>query len=125
MAKKTYTLDEVEAMDREFLTPEIVAGVIGCDPYSINVQVKTDPTRLGFPASMCGTRVLIPKAGFLRFCRGVRETVIRNETVVHHETEVKLKLVRPTKQRYAARKAKAKARAAEPVAAPEPVEAAG
>ena len=125
MAKKTYTLDEVEAMDREFLTPEIVAGVIGCDPYSINVQVKADPTRLGVPASMCGTRVLIPKAGFLRFCRGERETVIRNETVVHHETEVKLKLVRPTKQRYAARKAKAKARAEDPVAAPEPVEAAG
>lgn len=93
MAKKTYTLAEVEAMDREFLTPEIVAGVIGWDPYSINLQVKADPTRLGFPASMCGTRVLIPKEGFLRFCRGVRETVIRNETTVHKE--VTLKLLRP------------------------------
>ena len=117
MAKKTYTLAEVEAMDREFLTPEIVAGVIGWDPYSINLQVKADPTKLGFPASMCGTRVLIPKEGFLRFCRGVRETVIRNETVVHHETEVKLKLVRPKKKRVG------KAKAPEVVETTENVEA--
>lgn len=103
MAKKTYTLAEVEAMDREFLTPEIVAGVIGWDPYSINVQVKEDPSRLGFPVSMCGTRVRIPKEGFLRFCRGDRETVIRRE----------LTLVKPPKKK--ARKKKA----------PKPVEAAG
>lgn len=119
MAKKTYTMEDIEAMDREFLTPEIVAGVIGWDPYSINLQVKADPTQLGFPVSMLGTRVLIPKEGFLRFCRGVRETVIRNETVVHHETEVKLKLVRPKKKRVG------KAKAREPVENPEPVEAAG
>ena len=70
MAKKTYTLEDIEAMDREFLTPEIVAGVIGWDPYSINLQAKADTTKLGFPVIMAGTRVLIPKEGFLRFCRG-------------------------------------------------------
>lgn len=72
MAKKRYTLAEIEAMDREFLTPAIVGGCLGWDPYSINLQVKADASKLGFPAMMCGSRVLIPKEGFLNFCRGKR-----------------------------------------------------
>ena len=75
MAKKHYTLAEIEAMDREFLTPAIVGACLGWDPYSINLQVKADASRLGFPVISAGTRVLIPKDGFLRFCRGIqRET---------------------------------------------------
>lgn len=66
-----YTIAEIEAMDRDFLTPTIVGGCLGWDPYSINLQVKADPSRLGFPTIMHGSRVLIPKEGFLRFCRGL------------------------------------------------------
>lgn len=72
MAKVTrYTLAEIEAMDREFLTPAIVAGALGWDQYSISLQAKIDPKALGFPVIRHGTRTLIPKEGFLRFCRGI------------------------------------------------------
>ena len=70
MAKERYSLADIEAMDREFLTPAIVGRCLGWDPYSINLQAKADTTKLGFPVIMAGTRVLIPKEGFLRFCRG-------------------------------------------------------
>ena len=72
MAKVTrYTLAEIEAMDREFLTPAIVGGCLGWDPYSINLQAHADSSKLGFPTIVHGRRVLIPKEGFLRFCRGI------------------------------------------------------
>ena len=72
MAKVTrYTLAEIEAMDREFLTPAIVAGCLGWDQYSISLQAKIDPKALGFPVIRHGSRTLIPKEGFLRFCRGI------------------------------------------------------
>lgn len=66
-----YSLEEIEAMDREFLTPAIVAGCLHWDPYSINIQAHADPSRLGFPVVIHGRRVQIPKESFLRFCRGL------------------------------------------------------
>lgn len=66
-----YSLAEIEAMDREFLTPAIVGGCLGWDPWSISCQAKDDPAKLGFPVIRHGTRTLIPKEGFLRFCRGL------------------------------------------------------
>lgn len=72
MAKTKYSLAEIEALDRDFLTPAIVAGCLGCDQYSINLQAQADASKLGFPTIVYGTRVLIPKEGFLRFCRGLR-----------------------------------------------------
>ncbi|MBQ9401552.1 MAG: hypothetical protein IJU38_04210 [Clostridia bacterium] len=69
MAIQRYTLEEIEAMDREFLTPTIVGGCLRWDPYSISLQAKADPSKLGFPVIRHGTRTLIPKEGFLNFCR--------------------------------------------------------
>lgn len=65
-----YTLKDIEAMDRETLSPRIVAGCMNWDPYTINIQAKQNPASLGFPVILKGTRVLIPKAGFLNFCYG-------------------------------------------------------
>jgi len=59
------TLSELQASTKEFLIPEDVADLIGCKPYSINVQAKADPSKLGFPVSLIGTRVKIPRLGFL------------------------------------------------------------
>ncbi len=42
---------------------------LGCHPYSINCQAKEDPSKLGFPVVMMGTRVLIPKEGFVNYMR--------------------------------------------------------
>lgn len=70
MAIQRYTLDEIEAMDRPTLTPMIVAGCMHWDPYTINLQAKKDPKSLGFPVIVKGTRVLIPREGFINFCKG-------------------------------------------------------
>ena len=64
------TLREVEAYAEEFLTPKDVAKVLGCDAQTIRVQANRCPERLGFPVSIIGTRVKIPKQAFLRFMRG-------------------------------------------------------
>lgn len=65
-----YTLKDIEEMDRETLTPAIVAGCMHWDPYTINIQAHQDPSVLGFPVIIKGRRVVIPKQGFLNFCYG-------------------------------------------------------
>lgn len=62
-------LDEIEALEKDVLLPKDVAGCLGCNPYSINIQAKDDPGKLGFPVVVLGTRVLIPKDGFLNYMR--------------------------------------------------------
>ena len=61
------TLEEIRKSDKDFLTPEDVRGVLGCMPYTINVQAKEDPAKLGFPVCVMGTRVRIPRKGFLHW----------------------------------------------------------
>lgn len=68
--EKMQTLQEVEAHTGEVLTPKDVAKVLGCDAQTIRVQANRCPERLGFPVSIIGTRVKIPKEAFLRFMKG-------------------------------------------------------
>lgn len=63
------TFSEIEQSEKDFLIPADVAPVLGCAPYSINVQAKEDITKLGFPAAKIGNRVLIPRRGFIRWVR--------------------------------------------------------
>ena len=58
-------LQEIAASGKEMLSPADVAGVLGCNPYAINVMAKTEPKRLGFPVCMIGNRVKIPRRAFL------------------------------------------------------------
>lgn len=63
------TIDDLEKIEREYLIPKEVAPIIGCAPYTINVQVKQDK-RTGcnsfpFPTILIGTRVRIPKRAFI------------------------------------------------------------
>lgn len=69
---RTLTLQEIEAIPKTMLVPTDVAGYLGCEPYSINCQARLDPSALGFPVIVMGSRVRIPKDGFIRFCRGLR-----------------------------------------------------
>lgn len=66
------TLEEIKASAKEMLSPADIAPILGCNPYSINVMVKTAPARLGFPVCMIGNRVKIPRRPFLRWagCEG-------------------------------------------------------
>lgn len=71
MRTKMRTLQDIENCPKPMLIPTDIAPVLGCDPYSINVQARENPDALGFPVIVMGTRVRIPKDGFLRFCRGL------------------------------------------------------
>lgn len=68
------TVNEMIDSTKEMLTPKDVAEVLGCDPYTINVQVKQDIAEgvnsFGFPISKIGCRVRIPRRAFLRFILG-------------------------------------------------------
>ena len=66
---KPKTLDEIEAVPGEVLTPTQVAGVLGADPVTLRLQARERPELLGFPTICVGTRVKIPKRPFLRFMR--------------------------------------------------------
>ena len=64
------TLDEIRESDRIWLWPADVAAVIGCDPQSIRNQAREDPSRLGFPVTVIGTRTMIPRKLFLAYIEG-------------------------------------------------------
>lgn len=61
------TLDEIRASTRDILTPAQVAPILGCDPQCIRVTAREAPEKLGFPVTVMGTRVRIPRLPFLRF----------------------------------------------------------
>lgn len=67
--RASMTLKELEALPEEMLTVDQIAEVIGSKPHSIRIQAQNNPDKLGFPVIVSGTRVRIPKAGFLYFCR--------------------------------------------------------
>lgn len=67
---KAITMADIEAIPKDFLIPTDVAPFLRVAPYSINCQAQADPSKLGFPVIVMGTRVRIPKEGFIKFCRG-------------------------------------------------------
>lgn len=80
------TFTEIEQSEKDFLTPTDVAPILGCMSYSINVQAKEDITKLGFPAAKIGTRVLIPRLGFIRWVRYGNAPLGENERSKYEES---------------------------------------
>ena len=70
MEKRYLTLDDLRQLDFDMLTPAIVAKYLRCDKYAINVQARQDKSRLGFNVIQIGSRVLIPREGFIKFAEG-------------------------------------------------------
>lgn len=64
------TLEDIEKIDAPILLPRHIAGYLRCAQYTINCQAKQDASKLGFPVIMTGSRIKIPKEGFLNYCRG-------------------------------------------------------
>lgn len=64
------TLTEIVNSTKEALTPADVAEVLGCEPYSISVQVREDKQNgvnsFPFPTIRIGTRTKIPRRAFLK-----------------------------------------------------------
>jgi hypothetical protein len=68
------TLEELEAIPREFLTCKQIAPILGAKEENIHHQATDAPQLLGFPVVVIRSRVKIPKRPFIRFMRdGVRE----------------------------------------------------
>ena len=67
------TLDEIKAIDRDWLLASEVAPILGTDPHSIRVAARVAPGRLGFPVCIIGSRVRIPKKPFIEFWEGKME----------------------------------------------------
>lgn len=65
------TYEEIRNTNKRFLTPEDVREILETAAYSINLQAKEDPSSLLFPIIRIGTRVKIPRYGFLKFCDNV------------------------------------------------------
>ena len=61
------TLEQMRKSEKIFLVPEEVAEVLGCKPYSINLQAKADPEKLGFPVCLMGASVRIPRMAFIHW----------------------------------------------------------
>lgn len=59
------TRADLEAMQTDFFTSDEIAAYIGCSPHGIRVQAQDNPDKLGFPVTVIGSRVRIPKMGFL------------------------------------------------------------
>ena len=64
------TLNDIRGLDKPFLTPKEVAGVLGSDPQTIRVTARVAPERVGFPFTFTGNRMKIPRIPFLRFMEG-------------------------------------------------------
>lgn len=64
------TIQEIKASEKTMLTPADVAGALGVDPYTINLQAKEDRENgvrsFPFPVMITGTRVRIPRKPFLK-----------------------------------------------------------
>lgn len=67
------TLQEIRECGKEFLVPTDVAGFLKCSAYSINLAVRENPKALGFPVIKMGSRVRIPREGFVAFWEGRAE----------------------------------------------------
>lgn len=63
------TLSDIEKIPREYLLPAEVSEVLNMQQNSLNVQAHENPDALGFPVIVTGSRVRVPKEGFLYFMR--------------------------------------------------------
>ena len=64
------TLNDIETMDKPFLTVAEVASFMKCAPQMIRDQAEEEPKYLGFPISKICHRYRIPKDGFVAWYKG-------------------------------------------------------
>jgi hypothetical protein len=64
------TLTDIENYGKDWLTCAQVATVLGACPDTIRGQAHDCPEKLGFPVSIIGRRVKIPRLPFIKFMKG-------------------------------------------------------
>ena len=61
------TIAEIIDYPRDFLTVAQIAPVLGASPDTLRHTARSCPEKLGFPVTVTGNRVKVPKIPFLRF----------------------------------------------------------
>lgn len=61
------TLQEIQNLDKAFLTPEQVSGVLGTKAQTVRVTARQRPDLIGYEFTFSGNRMKIPRIPFLRF----------------------------------------------------------
>ena len=61
-------LDVIKNDDRIFVTVADIAPILKADPLYLREPARQAPEALGFPVSVVGRRVKLPRVPFLRFC---------------------------------------------------------
>lgn len=67
------TLEEMRASGKVTVTPAEAASVLGCSAQGLRLTAREDPLSLGFPVTVIGTRVFIPRIPFLQYLSGKDE----------------------------------------------------
>jgi len=62
------TFREMQESNKPFLIPADVAPVLGCNPHLIRIEAKNGT--LPFPYVLLGSRVKIPREGFIAWMQG-------------------------------------------------------
>lgn len=66
------TLAECKKSNVLYITAEDAGQILGWAPQAIRLQAQNDPKKLGFPVSVVGTRVRIPRIPFIEFWEGTK-----------------------------------------------------
>ena len=61
------TLQDIQNMTKDFLTPDDVGAVMGATPQLIREIAKDNPEQLGFKVSRIGNRTKIPRLAFIEW----------------------------------------------------------
>lgn len=64
------SLTDIERLTGDFIPVKTAAQYLRCGPQALRLQAHKDPLCLGFPVTVLGSRVLIPKKPFLLYIRG-------------------------------------------------------
>ena len=62
-------IKDIIEMDKDFLTPVEVAGVLKCAPQLIRAQADSHPELLGFHFCKVGNRIKIPRESFIKWMK--------------------------------------------------------
>ena len=57
----------IKAMDKLFVNVDEVAPVLECNAHDIRGQARDRPELLGFPVTIYGSRIKIPRLPFIQF----------------------------------------------------------
>lgn len=66
-------LNKLKQMKEDFISAADVAPLLGVHPQSIRSQAQSDSSKLGFPVSVIGRRVRIPRAAFINWLEGAKK----------------------------------------------------